>query len=159
VPLDATPPLVHLTDLAAAAALLDIAPRARTIPEPPAPDLGLDPRAAFAERQRQAEQRSAARRGWAERLLADKSEIDLADHGTRWPHAARLLADVMALSRDPTVPLAADIGDPPLIEPGAEVVVRHPLRLRRIPTAPPPTAVDAAVEAGEDGNATREMDS
>jgi hypothetical protein len=159
VPLDATPPLVHLADLAAAAALLDIAPRTRTIPEPPAPDGGLDPRAAFAERQRRAEQRSAARRGWAERLLADRPETDLADHATRWPHAARLLADVMALSRDPTVPLAADIGDPPLIEPGAEVAVRHPLRLRRIPTAPPPAAVDAQAEGGEDGNTAREVDS
>jgi len=32
------------------------------------------------------------------------------------------------------VPLAADIGDPPLVEPDAEVTVRHPLRLRRLPT-------------------------
>jgi hypothetical protein len=48
-----------------------------------------------------------------------------------------LLADVMALSRDPTVAVAADIGDPPLIQPGAEVTVQHPLRLRHLPMEAP----------------------
>jgi hypothetical protein len=44
----------------------------------------------------------------------------------------------MALSRDPAVAVAADIGDPPLVEPGAEVAVRHPLRLRRLPVEEAP---------------------
>lgn len=149
VPLETAPPLVHLADLAQAAAELDVAPRARTIPEAPLPNPGLDPRAALAARRRRVEQRAEARRGWAERLLAERDEVDLSSHATTWPHAARLLADVMALSRDRAVPIAADIGDPPLIEPGAEVAVRHPLRIHLLPG----TAVAATVarEAGDVG--------
>ncbi len=152
VPLETAPPLVHLADLAQAAAELDVAPRTRTIPEPPRADPSLDPRAALAERQRLAAQRTEVRRGWAERLLADRDEIDVTSHATTWPHAARLLADVMALSRDPAVPVVADIGDPPLVEPGAEVAVRHPLRLCRLPAGSAPTepmdAVDVTGRAG-----------
>ena len=58
----------------------------------------------------------------------------------------------MALSRDPAVPVVADIGDPPLVEPGAEVAVRHPLRLCRLPAGSAPTepmdAVDVTGRAG-----------
>jgi hypothetical protein len=39
---------------------------------------------------------------------------------------------LIALSRDPAVPVAADIGDPPLVEPASEVTMRHPLRMRRL---------------------------
>jgi hypothetical protein len=150
VPLEAMPPLVHLADLAQAAAEVDVAPRSRTIPEAPLPEPGLDPRAALEARRRRVEQRVEARRGWAERLLAERDEVDLSSHATTWPHAARSLADVMALSRDPVVPVAADIGDPPLIEPGAEVAVRHPLRIYRLPDAAAATAVrwEAAVAGG-----------
>jgi hypothetical protein len=130
--------VVHLADLAQAAAELDVAPQVRTVPVPPQADPSLDPRAALTERRRRAEQRAEIRRGWAARLLAEHEEVDITLHATTWPHAARLLADAMALSRDPVVPVAADIGDPPLIEPDAEVDVRHPLRLRRLPVDRPP---------------------
>jgi hypothetical protein len=149
VPLETTPPLVHLADLAHAAATLNVAPRTRAVPEPPTQDPALDPRAALAERQRRAEQRSEARRGWAQRLLAEPGEVDLTSQATTWPHAARLLADVMALSRDPMVPVVADIGDPPLIEPGAEVVVRHPLRIRRLTSASLSTADSVLASRGD----------
>jgi hypothetical protein len=49
------------------------------------------------------------------------------------------LADAMALSRDPAV--AADLGDPPLVEPGAEVAVHvHPgaVAVRDLAELPPP---------------------
>jgi hypothetical protein len=151
VPLEAAPPLVHLADLAQAAAELDLAPQTRTVPIPPQADPCLDPRAALAERQRRAEQRAEVRRSWAARLLADHEEVDLTSHATTWPHAAKLLADVMALSRDPTVAVAADIGDPPLIQPGAEVAVQHPLRLRRLPVEEAP-----AKEPGTAGFSRRE---
>jgi hypothetical protein len=134
--LETAAPVVHLADLAQAAAELDVAPQVRTVPAPPHADPSLDPRAALAERRRRAEQRAEMRRGWAARLLAEHDEVDVTLHATTWPHAARLLADAMALSRDPVVPVAADIGDPPLVEPGAEVAVRHPLRLRRLPVEP-----------------------
>jgi hypothetical protein len=132
VPLQATPPIVHLADLAAAAAGLDLAPRERTLPEPPRPDPASDPRIALAERRDRANARKQARRDWALRLLADAGEIDVTSHATTWPHAARLLGDLIALSRDPAVPVAADVGDPPLIEPAAEVYLQHPLRARRV---------------------------
>ena len=132
VPLQATPPLVHLADLADAAAELDLAPRTRSVPEPPRPDPAADPRTALAQRRNRARTRSEARRGWAQNLLAEDTEADITSHATTWPHAARLLADLIALSRDPAVPVAADIGDPPLIEPGAEVAIRHPLRMRSL---------------------------
>jgi hypothetical protein len=157
VPLETAPPLVHLADLAQAAETLDIAPRARTVPEPPTVDPALDPRAALADRRRRTEQRCEARRGWAERLLADTAEVDLTSHATTWPHAARLLADVMALSRDPTVAMAADIGDPPLIEPGAEVVVRHPLRMRRLTPARLPSADTGLALQGDAGERPRRV--
>jgi len=131
VPLQASPPLVHLADLADAAAELDLAPRERSVPEPPCPDPAADPRTALAQRRNRAKARSEARRGWAQNLLAEDTEADVTSHATTWPHAARLLADLIALSRDPAVPVAADIGDPPLVEPGAEVTPRHPLRMRR----------------------------
>ncbi|WP_143532317.1 hypothetical protein [Saccharothrix sp. ALI-22-I] len=137
VPMECMPPLVHLSDLAHAATTLDDVPRERTVPEPPPSDPGRDPSSALVERRRLAEQRSEARRAWAQRALADTDEADLTLHGTTWPHAARLLADVMALSRDPSVPAAGDIGDPPLIEPASEVTIRHPLRLRRLEAALP----------------------
>jgi hypothetical protein len=137
IPLETAAPVVHLADLAQAAAELDVAPQVRTVPVPPQVDPTLDPRAALAERRRRAEQRAEMRRGWAARLLAEHDEVDVTSHATTWPHAARLLADAMALSRDPVVPVAADIGDPPLVEPGAEVAVRQPLRLRRLPVEPP----------------------
>ncbi len=132
VPLQATPPLVHLADLADAAAELDLAPRRRSVPEPPDPDPAADPRTALIQRRNRARARSEARRGWAQNLLAEDTEADITSHATTWPHAARLLADLIALSRDPAVPVAADIGDPPLVEPGAEVTLRHPLRMRRL---------------------------
>ena len=132
VPLQSAPPLVHLADLADAAARLDLAPRSRSIPEPPRPDPAADPRVALAERRNRAKARNEARRSWAQGLIADASEIDVTSHATTWPHAARLLADLMALSRDPAVPLAADIGDPPLVQPAAEVTLRHPLRMRSL---------------------------
>jgi hypothetical protein len=132
VPLQASPPLVHLADLADAAAELDLAPRERSVPEPPRPDPAADPRTALAQRRNRAKARGEARRGWAQNLLAEDTEADITSHATTWPHAARLLADLMALSRDPAVPVAADIGDPPLVEPGAEVTMRHPLRMRRL---------------------------
>ena len=112
VPLQTTPPLVHLADLADAAAELDLAPRARSVPEPPLPDPAADPRTALAERREKAKSRKEARRAWAQGLIADDSEVDITSHATTWPHAARLLADLMALSRDPEVPVAADVGDP-----------------------------------------------
>jgi hypothetical protein len=132
VPLQSAPPLVHLADLADAAASLDLAPRSRSIPEPPRPDPAADPRVALAERRNRVKARNEARRSWAQALIADAGEIDVTSHATTWPHAARLLADLMALSRDPAVPLAADIGDPPLVEPAAEVTLRHPLRMRSL---------------------------
>ena len=132
VPLQSAPPLVHLADLADAAAKLDLAPRPRSIPEPPRPDPAADPRVALADRRNRAKARNEVRRSWAQGLIADASEIDVTSHATTWPHAARLLADLMALSRDPAVPVAADIGDPPIIEPDAEVTLRHPLRMRRL---------------------------
>lgn len=132
VPLQSAPPLVHLADLADAAAKLDLAPRPRSIPEPPRPDPAADPRVALADRRNRAKARNEARRNWAQGLIADAGEIDVTSHATTWPHAARLLADLMALSRDPAVPVAADIGDPPIIEPDAEVTLRHPLRMRRL---------------------------
>ena len=58
--------------------------------------------------------RNETRRSWAQGLIADVGETDVTSHATTWPHAARLLADLMALSRDPAVPVAADIGDPPV---------------------------------------------
>jgi hypothetical protein len=130
VPLQAAPPLVHLADLADAAAALDLAPRGRSVPEPPSPDPAADPRKTLAQRQNRAKARSEARRSWAQNLLAEEPEADTTSHATTWPHAARLLADLMALSRDPVVPVAADIGDPLLVEPGTEVPLRHPLRIR-----------------------------
>jgi hypothetical protein len=135
VPLRTAVPLVHLADLADAAAELDLAPRTRSVPEPPRPDPSADPRTALAQRRNRAKTRSESRRSWSQRLLAEDTETDITSHATTWPHAARLLADLIALSRDPAVPVAADIGDPPLIEPGAEVAVRHPLRLRRVTSA------------------------
>jgi hypothetical protein len=102
------------------------------VPEPPRPDPASDPRIALAERWDRAKARQQARRDWALRLLADADEIDVTSHATTWPHAARLLADLIALSRDPAVPVAADVGDPPLIEPAAEVHLQHPLRARRV---------------------------
>jgi len=132
IPLQTTPPLVHLADLADAAAELDLAPRARSVPEPPLPDPAADPRTALAARREKAKSRKEARRAWAQGLIADDSEVDITSHATTWPHAARLLADLMALSRDPEVPVAADVGDPPLIEPAAEVILRHPVRMRRL---------------------------
>jgi hypothetical protein len=138
IPLETAPPVVHLADLAQAAAELDVAPQVRRVPVPPQADPSLDPRDALAERRRRAEQRAEVRRSWAARLLAEHDDIDVTSHATTWPHAARLLADAMALSRDPVVAMAADIGDPPLVEPGAEVAVRHPLRLRRLPVEPIP---------------------
>lgn len=132
VPMQATPPLVHLADLADAAADLDLAPRTRSVPEPPRPDPAADPRTALTQRRNRARARSEARRGWAQNLLAEDAQADVTSHATTWPHAARLLADLIALSRDPAVPVAADIGDPPLVEPGAEVTMRHPLRMRRL---------------------------
>ena len=138
IPLETAPPVVHLADLAQAAAELDVAPQVRRVPVPPQADPSLDPRDALAERRRRAEQRAEVRRSWAARLLAEHDDVDVTSHATTWPHAARLLADAMALSRDPVVAMAADIGDPPLVEPGAEVAVRHPLRLRRLPVEPRP---------------------
>jgi hypothetical protein len=137
VPLQPTPPLVHLADLADAAGKLDLAPRARTIPEPPRQDPAADPRVALAERRNRVKARNEARRSWAQGLIADAGETDITSHATTWPHAARLLADLMALSRDPAVPVAADIGDPPLVEPAAEVTLRHPLRMRRLDRTDP----------------------
>jgi len=135
VPLRTAPPLVHLADLADAAAALDLAPRARSVPEPPRLDPAADPRTALVQRQNRARARAEARRSWAQNLLAEEVEADVTSHATTWPHAARLLADLIALSRDPVVPVAADIGDPPLVEPGAEVTLRHPLRMRRLSRA------------------------
>ncbi|WP_460348474.1 hypothetical protein [Actinoallomurus acanthiterrae] len=132
VPVECLVPLVHLTDLAQAATVLDPVPRARTVPEPPLPDPDCDPRAVIADRRQRAEQRMEVRRGWAAGILADADEVDLTSQGTSWPHAAKLLADVIALSRDESMPVAGDVGDPPLVEPAAEVVIRHPLRLRRV---------------------------
>jgi len=146
MPIQAPPPLVHLADLATAAAALDMAPRTRCIPEPPRSD--RDPRTVITERRRRAEARAEARRGWAHRLVGDSAEVDLTSHATTWPHAARLLADLMAISHDPTVPAAADIGDPPLIEPGAEVTVRHALRIRRL-TPRRPTGTTSRVVGGD----------
>ena len=79
-------------------------------------------------------QRRAVRRAGAGRRTCSRkqAEADVTSHATTWPHAARLLADLIALSRDPAVPVAADIGDPPLVEPGAEVTLRHPLRMRSL---------------------------
>jgi hypothetical protein len=132
VPVECLPPMVHLGDLAQAATSLDDAPRERTVPEPPPSDPERDPRTTLVQRRRLAERRWEARRAWAARVLADADEVDLTSRATTWPHAVRLLADVMALSRDPSVPAAGDIGDPPLVEPAAEVCIHHPLRLRRI---------------------------
>lgn len=139
VPVECLPPIVHLSDLAQAATLMDDAPRERSVPEPPQSDPEWDPRTTVVARRRLAEQRREVRRAWAARVLADADEVDLISQGTTWPHAARLLADVMALSRDPSVPVAGDIGDPPLVEPAAEVTVRHPLRLRRLADNVPTT--------------------
>jgi hypothetical protein len=135
VPLEGTAPVVHLADLEEAAESLRAAPRPRTIPVPPVPDESYDPAARLTAQRRRRQERLRARRHWAERVLADRDEVDLTEHATSWPHAALLLADLMALSRDASVPLAADIGDPPLVEPDAEVTVRHPLRLRRLLSA------------------------
>jgi hypothetical protein len=156
IPLEGIAPVVHLADLEEAAASLRVAPPPRTIPVPPAPDETYDPAARLTAQRRRRQEQRRARRQWAERVLADGGEVDLTEHATSWPHAALLLADLMALSRDPTVPLAADIGDPPLVEPDAEVTVRHPLRLRRLLTtvddrrpgtqASEPTAAEPGLE-------------
>jgi hypothetical protein len=151
IPVETSPPLVHLADLAQAAAGLDAAPQVRTVPVPPKVDPSLDPRAALAERRRRADQRAEVRRRWAARLLAERDEVDITSHATTWPHAARLLADAMALSRDPVAAMAADIGDPPLVEPTAEVAVRHPLRLRRLPVEPTPVERLDAVGIAKNG--------
>lgn len=135
VPLRTAPPLVHLADLADAAAELDLAPRTRSVPEPPRPDPSADPRSALTRKRNRAKARAETRRSWAQKLLAENTEADVTSHATTWPHAARLLADLIALSRDPTVAVAADIGDPPLVEPGVEVTLRHPLRMRRLPAS------------------------
>lgn len=150
VPLDGGGPLVHLADLQEAAATMAAAPPPRTVPTPPAEPPDHDPLAPLADRQRRRQARRAVRQQWAERVLAGDGEVDLTDHATTWPHAAKLLADLMALSRDPRVPLAADVGDPPLVEPDAEVPVRHPLRLRRLGGAGLADAPGIGCRDGED---------
>lgn len=82
------------------------------------------------DRRRAEATRAAARHRNAERLLGDQRWTELG--AATWPGAAQQLADALAVARDRSVPITADLGHELRIEPDGAVAVSFPLRLRRV---------------------------
>lgn len=114
----------------------EFAPRHRVRYRPPMP-MGTperDPFSAVAERtQRERTRRTRA----AERLLLERDRAEVTEElrRSRWPRAARMLADLIMLDADPHAPFRVQISDQLLIDREAWVTYLHPVTVHR--TAPP----------------------
>lgn len=127
---DPARPVVDLPLLASAADHLAAEPSERVVPTEPDP--GSDPVAELNDRLDRHRRRQAARAGRFDLILADADRADVSDQLLWWPKAAILLADLLALARDPDQPWAIDVADVQVVEPDQEVALRFWVRVRRL---------------------------
>ncbi|WP_409061215.1 hypothetical protein [Streptomyces sp. SYP-A7185] len=114
----------------------EFAPRHRVRYRPPMPT-GTPERdpfgAAAARTQRERTRRTRA----AERLLLERDRAEVTEElrRSRWPRAARMLADLIMLDADPHAPFRVQIGDQLIVDRDAWVTYLHPVTVYR--TVPP----------------------
>jgi len=134
------PPSVWIDAGALLDAVQEYAPRTRVRQRPPMPMGPPEPDPVHAMGERRTFERVRLE-ALADRTLQERDQVELTEElrRSRWPHAARLLADLIALDADPHTPYHLRIGIEMIIDVRAWVTYLHPVVLHRTqPAAPDP---------------------
>lgn len=137
--------------LVAAADEIGDPPPVRPTPPIPPREGAADPLATIERHQQLAARRTEARRRWVIGALADADEVVNVEDV--WPAPVQRLVDALALTDDPSVPVAAALSTGLHVDPDAGVAVVAPLRLRRLDrTQPDITPADLPAVRNDDAH-------